>query len=90
MADGFVNDRITPKKRKAVKKPVSAEGHSVMVFQGELQYATFLVSLLESGGISTPMGGAFRSAPAIYVRPSDADDAWACVEDFKRNGKRKD
>jgi hypothetical protein len=72
-----------------------SEDHAVMVFQGELQDAAFLVSLLESGGISTRLvgglrAGGVRSDPAIYVRASDAADARACVQDFQRDGKLKD
>jgi hypothetical protein len=74
---------------------VSDEDHAVMVSQGELQDAAFLVSLLESGGISTRMVGGVRAGgvqtdPAIYVRASDAEDARACIQHFERNGKRKD
>ena len=56
----------------------------VMVFEGKLEEVAFLVSLLESGGITTNMVRAGRFTPArIYVMARDAADAGDLVAHFK-------
>lgn len=64
----------------------------VLVFQGDAQDVLFLVSLLESGGITAHVVSGGRANPdtCLYVPPAEAADARACVEDFERNGKRQE
>jgi len=76
------------------EKAATADDYGILVFDGPLEEATFLVSLLESGGITARLVTAIRPRSVlmghalIFVLSSEADDARACVEDFKRNGKR--
>jgi hypothetical protein len=64
-----------------------ADDDAVLVFEGDLQDAAFLVSLLESGGIATQLVAPYRIQPRIYVSTRDATDARACVADFESRRK---
>ena len=62
----------------------------VLVFRGDSQDVLFLVSFMESGGITTHVVSGDRANPGtcIYVPSAEAADARAFVEDFERNGRR--